>query len=126
MSPGNPKAHFTLRRGTCEAVIAPELWNRVFLSFPPHPVHVDPSSVMRSGGHMAFAGGVVTSGCPIGLPLTNSAMARGSALVRGTAMRIIGPVSMAARTRSADMDRSASRLGARSLPPLWHDAQVRS
>jgi hypothetical protein len=41
-------------------------------------------------------------------------------------MLIIGPVSMAANTRSADMDRSASRLGARSLPPSWHDAQVRS
>src|SRR5579862_3381779 len=118
MSPGNAKAHFTLRRGTCAAVIAPALWNRVLLLFPPHPVHVDPSSVTRFGGHIALAGGVVTSGCPIGLALTNSAMARRSAVVRRTAILIIGPVSIAASTRSADMDRSASRLGARSLPPL--------
>jgi len=69
-------------------------------------------------GHIALAGGVVTSGCPMGLPLTNSAIARRSAVVRRTAMLIIGPVSMAAKTRSADMERSASRLGARSFPPL--------
>src|SRR6185369_4991363 len=110
------------------ALIPAALWNRVLLAFAPQPVHMEPASVKLTSeaGHIAPGGGVVTSGCPIGLPLTNSAMARRSAVVRRTAMLIIGPVSMAANTRSADMDRSASRLGARSLPPLWQDAQVRS
>src|SRR5437016_3912249 len=129
MSPGNAKAHFTLSRGTRLAAIPGALWNRVLLVFMPQPSQKAPSNVGSSSrvpGHIALAEGVVTRGCPIGLPLTNSAMARRSAVVRRTAMLIIGPVSIAARTRSADMERSASRLGARSLPPLWHEAQVRS
>jgi len=128
MSPGKPKAHLTLSLGTSLALIPAAFWKRALLASAPQPVHIAPFGAKGSeaSGHIALAGGVVTSGCPIGLPLTNSAIARRSAVVRRTAMLIIGPVSIAARTRSADMERSASRLGARSLPPLWHDAQVRS
>ncbi len=47
------------------------------------------------------------------LPVRNSAMARRSAAVRSVAIVIIEPVSIAASTRSAGIDRNASRAGAR-------------
>src|ERR1044072_9411677 len=111
MSPGNAKAHLTLSRDTSAALNPGVLWKRELLLFPPQPVQVEPSSGARSGGHIALAGGVVTSGCPMGLPLTNSEIARRSAVVSRIAMLIIRAVSMAARTRSGDMERSASGMG---------------
>ena len=56
------------------------------------------------------------NGCENDLPVTNSAMARRSAVELRLAIVTINPLSNAASTRSADIARSASRLGARSAP----------
>jgi hypothetical protein len=52
-------------------------------------------------------------------------MARRSRAVRPALIEIMTPLSSAARTRSGDIVRSASRLGARSKPVSWHVAQIR-
>ena len=82
-TPGNAKAHLTLRRGTSAALIPASLWNRVLWGFHPIPSTWTHLAGTRSAWHIAFAGGVVTSGCPMGLPLMNSAMARRSAVSGG-------------------------------------------
>ena len=47
-----------------------------------------------------------------------SAIARRSAALRAVAIEIIGPVSIAASTRSADIAFNASMSGARLTPPM--------
>jgi hypothetical protein len=59
------------------------------------------------------------------LPVTNCAMARRSAPLLRLAIESIGPLSIAASTRSAVIVASASRAGARSTPASWQPAQSR-
>src|SRR6185436_15939445 len=129
-SPGNANAHFSFSLGTSVAVrpAAAPSWNRVLLVFCPQPVHRGPALGLNASVgpglsdrpapavHIAAAGGVVTRGLPIGLPVRNSAIARRSAAVRLFAMVIIDPVSMAASTRSAGSALKASRFGALFVP----------
>ena len=99
----------------------------MLLVFWPQPVQRGPAFGLKfaEAVHIAAAGGVVTSGLPMDLPVRNSAIARRSAAVRLLAMVIIDPVSMAASTRSALSDLKESRFGARFVPLSWHCAQVR-
>jgi hypothetical protein len=53
---------------------------------------------------------------PSGFPVTNSATAWRSAVDKRLAIAIMGPDSMAARTRSGVISFSVSRLGMRSAP----------
>src|SRR6185503_12473331 len=124
-SPGNANAHFSFRLGTSLAVrpAAAPSWNRVLPVFCPQPVQRGPALGLnasvgpdRPGVHIAAAGGVVTSGLPMGLPVRNSAIARRSAAVRLFAMVIIDPLSMAASTRSAGSALKASRFGDLFVP----------
>ena len=86
----------------------------------PHPFQRGPASGFERSPtvlHMASGNGAVTSACDNFLSVTYSATARRSVPDKRFAMEIMGPVSIAARTRSAAIVRSASRDGARSLPP---------
>src|SRR5262245_3218443 len=121
MSPGNPNAHFTLRRPTSAAVnpaIAADC-RRVFDALAPQLSQRGPDLGLKpveDEPHIASRFGVVLKPCEKGFPVTNSATARRSGAASRTAMVIIGPDSMAARTRSGIISRKASRLGARSSP----------
>ena len=89
------------------------------------PAEACPAGAEDEGGHMAAAEGVKLSGDPRRLPLNNSAKARRSAAVLLFAIVTIVPVSIDARTRSAVIESSASRRGARFSPVSWHWAQLR-
>src|SRR5215813_13386239 len=131
-SPGKPNAHFNFNFGT-SAAVRPALFasaKRVFDVFaPPQPFHV--VTVGSNGfdfsddGHIARGSGVISRELRSFLPVSASAMARRSAALRPVTIDIIGPVSIAARTRSADIARSASISGAPLTPPMWHCVHVR-
>ena len=130
-SPGKPNAHLSFRRGTCAAVnpAAVPSCSRVLKVLTAQPFHAGPASgpakSPESPEHIDCGNGLVTRGRPKDFPLTNSAMARRSRAVRPALIEIMTPLSSAARTRSGDIVRSASRLGARSKPVSWHVAQIR-
>src|SRR6185312_10367179 len=120
--PGNPNAHFTFRRPACAPVSPAVLpsWKRVLLVLSPQPFQFFPAAGLNAPGticavtHIADCAGAVERSRPDSvLPVTNCAIARRSAPVLRLAIEIIGPVSMAASTRSAVIDCSASRDGAR-------------
>ena len=67
-------------------------------------------------GHIAAGAGVSATGFDSDLPVRNSARALRSSADRPLAIVIIEPVSIAARTRSAGIERNASRAGARLAP----------
>src|SRR4030095_16293351 len=128
MSPGNPKAHFTLSRPTSAAVnpAIEAVCSRVFEALAPQLSQRGPDRGLNPAEdepHIASGFGVVLKACETGFPVTNSARARRSGAARRTAMVIIGPDSMAASTRSGIISRNASRLGARSSPASCHEAQ---
>src|SRR5438105_665094 len=112
-SPGKPNAHFNLSLGT-SAAATPALRasvKRVLDVFvPPQPFHAGPDErlnfALATPGfdveHIAFGRGVTSSVFRSFLPVTASPMARRSAALRPVAIATIGPVSMAASTRSAD------------------------
>ncbi|MNC84720.1 hypothetical protein D3C83_02810 [compost metagenome] len=97
----------------------------MFDVFRPQPSQRGPAvgSNAAAARHIAAAGGVVTSGVDSDLPDTNSAISRRSAAVRLFAIVTIVPASIADRTRSAGITRSASSTGARLTPASWHVAQ---
>src|SRR5262245_14634444 len=130
-SPGKPKAHLSFRRGTWAAVnpAAAPSCSRVLNVLTPQPFHSGPVSgpakSPESAAHIDCGDGLVNRGRPKDFPVTNSATARRSTAVRPAVIEIMTPLSSAARTRSGDIARSASRPGARSKPVSWHVAQIR-
>src|SRR5437016_2055919 len=81
-SPGNPKAHFSFRRGICAAVI-PAIaasWKRVLAVLTPQPVQTGPArGFLKSfppGAHIDWGEGSVDNEIPNDLPVRNSAMNR--------------------------------------------------
>src|SRR5438132_1505400 len=134
-SPGKPNAHFSFSLGMSAGArpALRESVNRVFdVLAPPQPFHAGPEDALNfadadagfAAEHMAFGSGVISSVLRSCLPVTASAIARRSAALRPVIIEIIGPVSRAARTRSADIARSVSMSGARFTPPMWHCAQI--
>src|SRR4029453_790667 len=128
MSPGNPKAHFTLSRPTSAAdnPAIDAVCRRVFEALAPQLSQRGPDRGLNpeeDEPHIASGFGVVLNACEKGFPVTNSATARRSGAARRTAMGIIGPDSMAASTRSGTISRKPSRLGARSSPASRHAGQ---
>src|SRR5215831_15861476 len=128
MSPGNPKAHFSFRRGTDAAVRpAAASWKRVFALVTPQPFHAGPASGFADAlccAHIDCGAGFVTSGCLKDFPVTNSATARRSDAERAAVIEIIDPLSSEASTRSGVIVISVARVGALSMAASWHDAQA--
>src|SRR4030095_6023477 len=129
-SPGNANAHLSFSRGMSAAFRPADAasWKRVLLVFCPQPVHRGPafgSKAVEESEHRAAGAGVVTTGFNRDLPVRYSASARRSATVLPFAIVTIEPVSIAASTRSAGLERNASRAGARLAAESWPCAQVR-
>ena len=83
------------------------------MSFTPQPFQRGPAERIefaRRAAHIACGDGVVLNALANDLPVTNSAMARRSAAERPAAIEIIGPLSIAASTRSGDIARNARAL----------------
>src|SRR6185369_15577813 len=93
----------------------------------PQPFQAGPDAgsekVLGLFAHMAFGEAATSMGSAKDLPVKNSAIARRCGCVERTAIEIMGPVSMAAKTPAGLICLKASRLGARSRPPSWQDAQ---
>src|SRR5665213_1203625 len=93
----------------------------------PQPFQVGPAAgsekVPGLFAHMAFGEAAISMGSLNDLPVTYSAIARRCVCEKRTAIEIMGPVSMAAKTPAGLICLKASRLGARSRPPSWQDAQ---
>src|SRR5712671_6653453 len=127
-SVGNAKAHFSLRLGTFAAVRPGLDWKRLLEGFWPQPLHCAPDVILKTppvpAWHIAEAVGAMFRGSENFLPLANSAIARRCSGVWRMVTETIAPDSSAASTRAAVMPRSASRLGARSMLPLWQPAQM--
>src|SRR5688500_9400625 len=128
-SPGRPNAHFSLSRGTSAAVMpaAAAGWNRVFDGFCPNPLQRAAFAAGALAGaapvHIADGAGAIENGAPNDLPLTNSASARRSAVVRPWVIDTIEPNSSASSTSCGVMARKMSSDGARSVAVLWQLAQ---
>ena len=93
----------------------------------PQPFQVGPDAesekVLGLLAHMAFGEAATSMGSANDLPVKNSAIARRCGCEKRTAIEIMGPVSIAAKTPAGLICLKASRLGARSRPPSWQDAQ---
>src|SRR4029077_9846258 len=101
---------------------------RVLFVVTPQPVQRGPldgsNPALSVAVHIAPGGGARLGALANVLAVRDSGIARRSASVRPVAIEIMGPDSRARRTRSGFIARSASRFGARSAPPSWHDAQL--
>src|SRR5712672_1630510 len=91
-TPGNPNAHFSLRRGTAagEMTAAAAGWNLVLLMFAPKPFHDGRETDAGEGDAQNADFGMTSSGAryePGGRPVTYSATARRSAGVSGAPWR---------------------------------------
>src|SRR5215510_11299463 len=86
VTPGSPKAHLSVSRGTSGAVMPPlsDGTNRVFVSPPPQPFQLEPlaGSVIGGTGPVHRPTFEIGAGVPNARPATNSATARFSAPVR--------------------------------------------